>query len=139
MPYICQVAIGKHSHVSVFGCDYPTTDGTGVRDFIHVMDLAEGHVAALEYKNDGPNLKIYNLGTGRGYSVLELLKTFERMTSIPVPYVFAERRVGDIAECWSDPTKARVELGWKAKRKLEDMIRDAWNWQMKNPNGYDVN
>ncbi|ECD9351987.1 TPA: UDP-glucose 4-epimerase GalE [Salmonella enterica subsp. houtenae] len=139
MPYICQVAAGKYSHVSIFGSDYPTKDGTGVRDFIHVMDLAEGHVAALKYINKGPNLKIYNLGTGRGYSVLELLKTFERMTSISVPYVFTERRAGDIAECWSDPTKARVELDWVATRKIDDMVRDAWNWQIKHFDSYKTN
>lgn len=136
MPYICQVAIGKHKQVSVFGSDYPTKDGTGVRDFIHVMDLAEGHVAALNHIKDGPNHKVYNLGTGTGYSVLELLNTFERVTSCTVPYVLSERRPGDIAECWSDPSKAEKELGWKAKRGLEEMIRDAWNWQLKNPNGY---
>lgn len=136
MPYICQVAIGKHKQVSVYGSDYPTKDGTGVRDFIHVMDLAEGHVAALEHRNEGSNHKIYNLGTGTGYSVLELLTAFERVTSRKVPYILSERRPGDIAECWSDPSKAYKELGWKAKCGLDDMIRDAWNWQQKNPNGY---
>lgn len=136
MPYICQVAIGKYKQVSVYGSDYPTKDGTGVRDFIHVMDLAEGHVAALEHRNKGPNHKVYNLGTGTGYSVLELLTAFERVTSRKVPYVLSERRPGDIAECWSNPSKAYAELGWKAKRGLEDMVRDAWNWQQKNPNGY---
>ncbi|WP_171859425.1 UDP-glucose 4-epimerase GalE, partial [Citrobacter freundii] len=136
MPYICQVAIGKHKQVSVFGSDYPTKDGTGVRDYIHVMDLAEGHVAALKHINEGPNHKIYNLGTGTGYSVLDILNAFERVTSRKVPYVLSERRPGDIAECWSDPSKAQKELGWKAKRGLDEMIRDAWIWQMKNPNGY---
>ncbi|ASG54261.1 MAG TPA: UDP-glucose 4-epimerase GalE [Salmonella bongori] len=136
MPYICQVAIGKHKQLSVLGSDYPTKDGTGIRDYIHVMDLAEGHVAALERRNEGPNHKVYNLGTGTGYSVLEVLNAFERVTSYAVPYILSERRPGDIAECWSDPTKAQKELGWKAQRGLEDMIRDAWNWQQKNPNGY---
>ncbi|MES0267953.1 UDP-glucose 4-epimerase GalE [Citrobacter sedlakii] len=136
MPYVCQVAIGKHKQVSVFGSDYPTKDGTGVRDYIHVMDLAEGHVAALKHISEGPNHKIYNLGTGIGYSVLEILNAFERVTSRKVPYVLSERRPGDIAECWSDPSKAQKELGWKAKRGLDEMIRDAWNWQLKNPNGY---
>lgn len=136
MPYVCQVAIGKHKQVSVFGSDYPTKDGTGVRDYIHVMDLAEGHVAALKHISEGPNQKIYNLGTGIGYSVLEILNAFERVTSRKVPYVLSERRPGDIAECWSDPSKAQKELGWKAKRGLDEMIRDAWNWQLKNPNGY---
>lgn len=136
MPYICQVAIGKHKQVSVYGSDYPTKDGTGIRDFIHVMDLAEGHAAALEHRDEGPNHKIYNLGTGKGYSVLELLTAFERVTSCTVPYVLSERRPGDIAECWSDPSKAQKELGWKAKRGLDDMIHDAWNWQQRNPNGY---
>ncbi|HCQ7757188.1 UDP-glucose 4-epimerase GalE [Citrobacter sp. 50677481] len=136
MPYICQVAVGKHKQVSVYGSDYPTKDGTGVRDFIHVMDLAEGHIAALDHRNEGPNHKVYNLGTGKGYSVLELLTAFERVTSRTVPYTLSERRSGDIAECWSDPAKAEKELGWKARRGLDDMIRDSWNWQQKNPNGY---
>ena len=136
MPYICQVAIGKQQHLTIFGSDYPTKDGTGVRDYIHVMDLAEGHVAALEHRNEGANCKIYNLGTGTGYSVLELVDAFQRVTARKVPYVFSKRRPGDIAECWSDPSKAYRELGWKAKRGLEEMVRDAWNWQQKNPNGY---
>ncbi len=139
MPYICQVAIGKRDHLSVFGSDYPTKDGTGVRDFIHVMDLAEGHVAALKQRHDGSNLRIYNLGTGKGYSVLELLDAFKRVTTLDVPYVLTTRRSGDIAECWSDPAKARKELGWEAKHDLDDMVRDAWNWQQKNPNGYKSN
>lgn len=100
------------------------------------MDLAEGHVAALEHRNEGANCKIYNLGTGTGYSVLELVDAFQRVTAHKVPYVFSKRRPGDIAECWSDPSKAYRELGWKAKRGLEEMVRDAWNWQQKNPNGY---
>lgn len=136
MPYVCQVAIGKRDCLSVYGNDYPTKDGTGVRDFIHVMDLAEGHIAALKQRQDTPNLKIYNLGTGKGYSVLDILAAFKRVTALSVPYVFAERRPGDIAECWSDSSKARTELGWQAQRDLDDMVRDAWNWQQKNPNGY---
>lgn len=139
MPYVCQVAIGKRDHLSIFGNDYPTKDGTGVRDFIHVMDLAEGHIAALEQRHKDSNLKIYNLGTGKGYSVLELLDTFKRVTTLDIPYELVARRPGDIAECWSDPTKARKELGWEAKRDLDDMVRDAWNWQQKNPNGYKNN
>jgi len=139
MPYICQVAIGKRERLSIYGNDYQTKDGTGVRDFIHVMDLAEGHVAALKRRNDASNLNIYNLGTGKGYSVLELLDAFKRVTTLSVPYVFASRRQGDIAECWSDPSKARDELGWTAQRDLEDMVRDAWNWQQKNPNGFKNN
>ncbi|MGY6231474.1 UDP-glucose 4-epimerase GalE [Enterobacter asburiae] len=139
MPYVCQVAIGKRERLSIYGNDYQTKDGTGVRDFIHVMDLAEGHVAALKRRNDASNLNIYNLGTGKGYSVLELLDAFKRVTTLSVPYVFASRRQGDIAECWSDPSKARDELGWTAQRDLEDMVRDAWNWQQKNPNGFKNN
>ncbi|WP_312077255.1 UDP-glucose 4-epimerase GalE [Leclercia sp.] len=139
MPYICQVAIGKREQLSIYGNDYQTKDGTGVRDFIHVMDLAEGHVAALRRRNDASNLNIYNLGTGKGYSVLELLDAFKRVTKLSVPYVFATRRQGDIGECWSDPSKAHNELGWKATRNLDDMVRDAWNWQQKNPNGYKSN
>lgn len=139
MPYVCQVAIGKCDQLSIYGNDYQTKDGTGVRDFIHVMDLAEGHVAALKRRKDASNLNIYNLGTGSGYSVLELLDAFKRVTTLSVPYVFAPRRHGDIAECWSDPSKAREELGWVATRGLDDMVRDAWNWQQKNPNGYKSN
>ncbi|CAM7750074.1 MULTISPECIES: UDP-glucose 4-epimerase GalE [Enterobacter] len=136
MPFICQVAIGKREHLSVYGDDYPTKDGTGVRDFIHVMDLAEGHVAALKHRPGSSNLKIYNLGTGKGYSVLELLDAFKRVTTLSIPYHLTARRPGDIAECWSDPSKARIELGWEAKRNLDDMIRDSWKWQQQNPNGY---
>lgn len=136
VPYVCQVAIGKYKQVSIYGNDYPTQDGTGVRDFIHVMDLADGHVAAVQHRNEGKNHKIYNLGTGVGHSVLDILKTFKRVASINIPYSFNNRRPGDIAECWSDPTKALNELGWKAKYHLDEMVRDAWNWQRKNPNGY---
>lgn len=139
MPYICQVAIGKRDCLSVYGSDYPTKDGTGVRDFIHVMDLAEGHVAALKRRDGAPDFNVYNLGTGKGYSVLELLEAFRNVTSVSVPYMLTDRRPGDIAECWSDPSKARIELGWEAKRDLPEMMRDAWNWQKKNPNGFKSN
>lgn len=136
LPYICQVAVGKLDQLSVFGNDYNTKDGTGVRDYIHVMDLAEGHIAALKHGKDGPNMKIYNLGTGKGYSVLELINAFMQNNNTPVAYELRERRAGDIAECWSDPSKAHKELGWKAKRDLDEMVRDAWNWQSKNPDGF---
>ncbi|CAM7162254.1 UDP-galactose-4-epimerase [Escherichia coli] len=136
MPYICQTAIGKLNEVHIFGNDYNTHDGTGVRDYIHVMDLAEGHVAAVKASNEGENCKIYNLGTGKGYSVLDLIKTFEQITNVAVPHIFVGRRPGDIAECWSDPSKAYEELNWRAKKDLADMIRDAWKWQVQNPNGY---
>lgn len=136
MPFICQVAVGKHKHVSVFGNDYPTKDGTGVRDFIHVLDLAEGHLAAVEHSDKGPNYKVYNLGTGVGYSVLELLVAFKRNTGVDIRYQFIERRPGDIAECWSNPGKAYKELGWRARQGLDQMICDAWNWQQKNPDGF---
>lgn len=136
MPYICQVAVGKHKRVSIFGNDYSTKDGTGVRDFIHVVDLAEGHLAAVEHRAVGGNYKIYNLGTGTGYSVLELLAAFKRNTGIDIPFEFIERRPGDVAECWSDPTNAYKDLGWKARLGLDQMICDAWNWQKKNPNGF---
>ena len=136
MPFICQVAVGKHKQLAIFGNDYPTRDGTGVRDFIHVVDLAEGHLAAVEHKDEGSNYKVYNLGTGTGYSVLDLLTAFKRNTGIDIPFKIAERRSGDIAECWSDPSKAYAELGWKARQGLDQMILDAWNWQQKNPNGF---
>lgn len=136
MPFICQVAVGKHKQLAIFGNDYPTRDGTGVRDFIHVVDLAEGHLAAVEHKEEGSNYKVYNLGTGTGYSVLDLLTAFKRNTGIDIPFKIAERRSGDIAECWSDPSKAYAELGWKARQGLDQMILDAWNWQQKNPNGF---
>ncbi|EEU2331025.1 UDP-glucose 4-epimerase GalE [Escherichia coli] len=136
MPYICSVASGKYKQLSIYGNDYETKDGTGVRDFIHVMDLANGHIAALKHRDEGSNYKVYNLGTGHGYSVLELLAAFQRITSVNIPYVLVERRAGDIAECWSDPSKAYLELGWKACLGLDEMVRDAWNWQQSNPDGY---
>lgn len=136
MPFLCHVATGKQKRISIFGNDYPTKDGTGVRDFIHVMDLADGHVAAIQHSNIGPNYKVYNLGTGKGYSVLELISAFEKEIGVNIPYIFSPRRAGDIAECWSDPTKAKNELNWMAKYGLQEMVKDAWNWQKNNPNGY---
>ena len=135
-PYITQVAIGKLKEVGVFGNDYDTPDGTGVRDYIHVMDLAEGHVKALKKFDDKPAVYIYNLGTGHGYSVLDVIHAFSKAVGKEIPYVIKPRRAGDIATCYSDATKAKVVRGWEAKRNLDDMCRDAWNWQSKNPNGY---
>ena len=135
MPYITQVAVGKLAQLSVFGNDYPTKDGTGVRDYIHVVDLARGHVAALDYEPVGTT--VFNLGTGTGYSVLEMVNTFSRVNGVAVPYRMAPRRAGDIAECYADPTKAREVLHWEAELTLEDMVRDSWRWQSQNPNGYD--
>ncbi len=135
MPYITQVACGKLERLSVFGNDYPTPDGTGVRDYIHVVDLARGHVAAIRY--EGTGTEVFNLGTGVGYSVLDMVKAFKEENKIDVPYVIAPRRPGDIAACYADPKKARETLGWEAKHTLNDMVRDSWNWQSNNPNGYD--
>ncbi len=135
MPYITQVAVGKLPELSVFGNDYPTHDGTGVRDYIHVVDLARGHVAALNYT--APGAPVFNLGTGTGYSVLDMVNTFARVNGVPIPHRIAPRRPGDIAECYADPTKAREVLGWQATLTLEDMVRDSWNWQSHNPNGYE--
>ncbi|MDX1618449.1 MAG: UDP-glucose 4-epimerase GalE [Balneolaceae bacterium] len=136
MPYISQVAVGKLEKLSVFGGDYPTRDGTGVRDYIHVMDLAAGHLRALEKLAEDPGVITHNLGTGRGYSVLEVIKAFEEASGREIPYRIIDRRPGDIAECYADPTKAERELGWKAERDLLDMCRDAWRWQSENPDGY---
>ena len=136
MPYITQVAVGKLEKLHVYGNDYDTPDGTGVRDYIHVMDLAKGHVSALKVIESKCGVKIYNLGTGRGYSVLELIHAFEEVTEIKIPYVVEGRRSGDVAVSYSDPTKANKELGWKAEYNILDMCRDSWNWQKKNPNGY---
>jgi len=135
-PYIMQVAIGKLEKLSVFGNDYPTRDGTGVRDYIHVVDLAAGHVAALSYIEKNSGCEVVNLGTGTCYSVLEMVEAFERVNGVKVPYVIVERRSGDVAECYSDPSKALRVLGWKAQKTLDDMCRDSWNWQKNNPNGY---
>ncbi|MBR3710118.1 MAG: UDP-glucose 4-epimerase GalE [Bacteroidales bacterium] len=136
MPYVTQVAVGKRPELGVFGNDYDTPDGTGVRDYIHVVDLAKGHVAALQAIERKCGCAIYNLGTGQGYSVLQLVKTFEKVNDIKIPYSIKPRRAGDIATCYSDPAKAEKELGWKAERGLEDMCRDSWNWQRNNPEGY---
>lgn len=137
MPYITQVAVGKLPQLSVFGNDYPTPDGTGVRDYIHVVDLAIGHVKAVEQLNINPGVSIYNLGTGRGYSVLEVVKAFEKASDKAVPYKIAARRPGDIAACYADPTRARKALNWVAERGIEEMCADSWNWQCHNPNGYE--
>ena len=137
MPYIAQVAVGKREKLSVFGNDYPTHDGTGVRDYIHVVDLAQGHVAAIDYAAKNKGTEIVNLGTGIGYSVLDLVKSFEKVNNIKIPYVIAERRPGDVSEIYADPKKARELLGWQAKKTVDDMCRDTWNWQKNNPNGYD--
>ncbi|MCQ2542931.1 MAG: UDP-glucose 4-epimerase GalE [Lachnospiraceae bacterium] len=137
MPYITQVAIGKREELGVFGNDYDTHDGTGVRDYIHVVDLGIGHVKAIARINDFKGVKIYNLGTGTGYSVLDIVKNFEKANNIKIPYSIKARRPGDIAECYASSQKAFDELGWKAERGIEEMCRDAWNWQKNNPNGYD--
>ncbi len=136
LPYIAQVAVGRLKRLSVFGNDYPTLDGTGVRDYIHVVDLALGHLKALEHIARQDGVSIYNLGTGQGYSVLQMVKAFEQASGRNVPYAIAPRRPGDIAECWSDPAKALQELGWQAERGLEQMMIDAWRWQSQNPQGY---
>ena len=136
-PYIAQVAVGKRDHLNVFGNDYPTHDGTGVRDYIHVVDLAKGHVAALAYADNHTGTEIFNLGTGTGYSVLDMVQAFEKANGIKIPYEIAPRRPGDVAECYADPKKAREVLGWTAEKNLEDMCRDTWRWQSQNPNGYD--
>lgn len=136
MPYITQVAVGKREKLSIFGSDYDTHDGTGVRDYIHVQDLAKGHLKALEKVMDSKGAEAYNLGTGVGYSVLDVVKNFEKATGQKIPYVLIDRRAGDIATCYSDAAKAFKELGWKAEKNLEDMCRDSWRWQSNNPNGY---
>ncbi|WP_035345067.1 UDP-glucose 4-epimerase GalE [Halalkalibacter hemicellulosilyticus] len=136
MPFITQVAIGKLDELTVFGDDYPTKDGTGIRDYIHVVDLAKGHVKALEKLSESTGIDAYNLGTGNGYSVLEMIQAFERASERNVPYVISERRPGDIAICYADPTKAFRQLDWKAEKGIEEMCRDAWYWQRMNPNGF---
>ena len=137
MPYIAQVAAGRREKLSVFGGDYPTPDGSGVRDYIHVMDLAEGHLAALRYCEANQGLLTVNLGTGQGFSVIQMIETFERITGQSVPFEIVERRPGDIAQCWADPSLANQVLGWNAVRSLDDMCADAWRWQHMNPMGYD--
>lgn len=136
MPYISQVAIGRRDRLSVYGNDYNTHDGTGVRDYIHVVDLAKGHIAALRYAKDNPGCTAVNLGTGKGYSVLDIVHAFETANGINVPYVITQRRPGDVETLYADPALAEKILGWKAEKNLEDMCRDTWNWQKKNPNGY---
>ena len=137
MPYITQVAVGKLPQLNVFGDDYDTHDGTGVRDYIHVVDLAIGHVKALKKLEPGSGLNIYNLGTGVGYSVLDIVKNFEEATGVKIPYVIKERRAGDIATCYSNADKAEKELGWKAENGIKEMCADSWRWQSQNPNGYE--
>lgn len=136
MPYITQVAIGKREYLNVWGNDYDTPDGTGVRDYIHVVDLALGHIKAVEKAESSEGLFIYNLGTGKGYSVLDVVKAFEKASGVKIPYKIGPRRDGDIATCYSDPSKAERELGWKAQRDIEEMCEDSWRWQKQNPNGY---
>ena len=136
MPYITKVATGELPRVNVFGNDYPTPDGTGVRDYIHVMDLATGHVNAIDKIKENSGVKVYNLGTGKGYSVLDVIKNFSEASGIDIPYVITDRRPGDIAECYSDATLAKEELGWEAKYDIKEMCADSWNWQKNNPNGY---
>jgi UDP-glucose 4-epimerase len=136
VPYIAQVAVGKLKELHVYGNDYPTPDGTGVRDYIHVVDLAKGHLAALRKLETGCGLFVCNLGTGKGYSVLEVLRAYEKACGKTIPYVICDRRAGDIASCYADPGKARSELGWEAKYGIEDMCATSWKWQSMNPNGY---
>ena len=136
MPFIAQVAVGRLDHLNVFGNDYDTPDGTGVRDYIHVVDLARGHVAAIEYMQTHRGESVFNLGTGQGYSVLDMVKAFERVTGVKIPYEIAPRRPGDLATVYSSPDKSAQLLGWKAQYTLEDMCRDTWAWQSKNPMGY---
>lgn len=136
MPFISQTAIGRRDYLRVFGNDYDTPDGTGVRDYIHVVDLAKGHTAAIRWLNDHTGVEVFNLGTGTGYSVLEMVRVFETVNQVRVPYQIVSRRPGDLATCYADPAKSRSLLGWKAERGLEDMCRDSWRWQKKNPHGY---
>ena len=136
-PYITQVAVGKLAELSVFGNDYPTHDGTGIRDYLHVVDLAIGHINALDKLASNPGVVTYNLGTGRGYSVLEVVSAFEKACGRKIPYKIVGRRPGDVASCYADPSKAKTELGWSAERGIDEMCADAWNWQSHNPNGYE--
>lgn len=136
LPYVAQVAVGRRASLQVYGNDYPTSDGTGVRDYIHVTDLAQGHIAALRFLEDKPESIVANLGTGRGYSVLETLKAFERASGRKVPIEIAARRAGDVAACVADPSLAAAKLGWKAVRGIDEMCADAWRWQSRNPQGY---
>ena len=136
MPYVAQVAVGKLPHINVFGGDYPTIDGSGVRDYIHVMDLASGHIKALDVIDSEDGCQIYNLGTGSGYSVLEVINSFAKISGREIPYKITDRRAGDIAECYADPSLSKNILNWEAEFGLDEMIRDHWNWQANNPNGY---
>ena len=136
VPYVAQVAVGKREAVQVYGNDYPTPDGTGVRDYIHVCDLASGHVSALRWMNGREGVEVFNLGTGTGSSVLDVIRAFSKACGKELPYVIRERRGGDIAANWCDATKAEREMGWKAQYDLADMCRDSWNWQSRNPNGF---
>lgn len=136
VPYVSQVAVGKLARLNVYGDDYDTPDGTGVRDYIHVTDLAIGHVKALKKVEDGSGVSVYNLGTGNGCSVLQIVKAFEKACGREIPYVICDRRPGDIATCYADPAKAKAELGWEAERSLEEMCEDTWRWQEANPDGY---
>ena len=136
MPYISQVAVGRRPHLNVFGNDYDTPDGTGVRDFIHVVDLAKGHVATIKKLEENCGFKIYNLGSGKGYSVLEMAKAMEKASGKEIPCKFVARRAGDLPSLFADASLALKELGWKTERGLDEMCADTWNWQSKNPNGY---
>jgi UDP-glucose 4-epimerase len=136
LPYISQTAVGRREYLSVFGNDYDTHDGTGVRDYIHVVDLAKGHVAAVKYVEEHTGCEVFNLGTGTGYSVLDMVKAFNEANGLDLPYKIVDRRPGDIATCYADPTKSAEILGWKAEKSLTDMCRDSWNWQSKNPQGF---
>jgi len=138
MPYISQVAVGRREKLGVFGNDYDTHDGTGVRDYIHVVDLAKGHVAAISYAVSHTGTEVFNLGTGTGYSVLDMVKSFEKVNNVAVPYEITARRPGDLATCYADPAKSREGLGWVAEKTLDDMCRDTWNWQKNNPTGYNA-
>lgn len=137
LPYVCQVASGKLPYLSVFGNDYPTPDGTGVRDYIHVVDLANGHLKAMQAKSHQSGVHIYNLGTGNGYSVLEIIQAFEQVSGLKIPYQIQPRRPGDIATCYANPAYTSSQTGWRAQRNLQQMMADAWRWQSQNPNGYD--
>ena len=136
MPYITQVAIGRREYLSVYGNDYDTPDGTGVRDYIHVVDLAKGHVAAVKFVLEHSGCEVFNLGTGSGVSVLDMVKAFNEANGLDLPYKIVDRRPGDIATCYADPSRSEKLLGWKAEKNLQDMVRDSWNWQSKNPMGY---
>ena len=136
VPYISQVAVGNLAKLQIFGSDYPTKDGTGVRDYIHVVDLAKGHLKSLQILEQKNGTHIWNLGTGKGYSVIEIIGAFEKVSQKSIPYEFVERRKGDISSCWADPSKAKIELDWKAELNLDEMMKDTWRWQNQNPNGY---